>query len=88
MSQIADIFEQLIRPEDGDFSAELAQYVLGLAFTSEQVERYHDLAARNGEGPLSDKDRAELDAFVQANTILTIMQSKARRSLVQNTSAA
>lgn len=88
MANVADIFEAIIRPTDGGFSPDLAQHVLGLTFSAEQVARYRDLAGRVQDGSLSDNEKSELEAFVQANTILMIMQSKARRSLVENTTPA
>jgi len=88
MANIADIFEELVQPADGNFSAELAQYVLSLKFSPRQVARYEDLAARVQDDQLTAEERAELDAYVHANAILGMMKAKARRSLVQNTSAA
>ena len=88
MANIADIFEELVQPADGNFSPELAQYVLSLKFSPRQVARYEDLAARVQDDQLAPEERAELDAYVQANAILGMMKAKARRSLIQNTSAA
>ena len=88
MANLADIFEELIQPADGNFSPELAQYVLSLKFSPAQIARYEDLADRVQEGKLSPDEKTELEAFVHANTILGIIKGKARRSLVQNTSAA
>jgi hypothetical protein len=87
MANIADIFEELVQPADGNFSPELAQYVLRLKFSPRQVARYEDLAARAQEDQLSAGERAELDGFVQANAILGMMKTKARRSRVRNASA-
>lgn len=88
MANIADIFERIVRPDAGDFSPDLAQYVLGMRFAPEQVSRYESLAGRVQDGSLSPDERVELDAYAQANAILGMMKSKARRSLVQNSSAA
>jgi hypothetical protein len=88
MANFADIFERLVQPDSGDFSPDLAQYVLSMRFAPDQVTRYEDLASRAQEDKLSAEDRRELEAYVQANAILGMMKAKARRSLVQNTSAA
>ena len=88
MADLTDIFEQLVRPQDGGFSPELAQYVLTITFTAEQLARYEDLAERVQRQELSPDEKDELDAFVSANSILTVLKAKARRSLLQNTSAA
>jgi hypothetical protein len=88
MADITDIFEQIVRPQDGGFSPELAQYVLTITFTAEQIGRYEALADRVQDDKLSAAEKDELDAFVQANSILTVLRAKARRSLSQSTSAA
>lgn len=88
MTPLNGIFEGLIDPGQGDFSAELAQYVLGLKFSDEQSARCEALSYKNQEGPLPPDERAELEAFVTANTFLMILQSKARRSLLRHSPAA
>jgi hypothetical protein len=81
MTTGASILEQIIKPQIGGFSAEHARYVLSLDFSADQQARYADLASRVQEGTLSKEEEAELDEFVTANAILTILQSKARVSL-------
>ena len=81
MSNIADIFEQLVQPEDAIFSPELAQYVVSLRFSPQQIARYEKLAERVQDDYLTVEERAELYAYVHANAILGIMKAKARRSL-------
>ena len=88
MANIVDIFEELVQPADGNFSPELAQYVLSMKFSPRQVARYEELADRVQDDQLTAEERAELGAYVHANAILGMMKAKARRSLVQNTSAA
>lgn len=88
MANLADIFEELVQPADGNFSPELAQYVVSMKFSPARVARYEDLAGRVQDGNLSAEEKTELEAFVQANAILSMLKAKARRSLVKNTSAA
>jgi hypothetical protein len=80
MATLNDIFEGLIEPSRGGFCAELAQYVLGLNFSDEQVARYESLADRNQDGTLSPEERSELEGYVTANNFLMIMKLKARQS--------
>lgn len=87
MSAINDIFEGLIQPKSGDFSPQHAQFVIGLRFTEEQLARYEELAQKNKEGGLNEEELAELDAYLAANAFLMILQSKARRSLLQQSPA-
>ena len=88
MSALLNIFETLLDPKQGDLSPELAQHVLGIEFTDEQVKRYETLAYRHQDGALSPKEYAELDAYITANTFLTVLKSKARRSLLHRSPAA
>jgi hypothetical protein len=88
MATLNGIFEGLIEPERGGFSAELAQYVLGLKFSEAQVARYESLADRNQEGTLSPEERSELEGFVTVNNFLMIMKLKARHSLMEHSPAA
>jgi hypothetical protein len=85
--KLDEILENLIMPADGDFSPELARYVLGMRFSEERAARYESLATKNQDGSLVPIDREELEAFVTANTLLMILKSKARRSLVAQPSA-
>ena len=87
-SPLQNIFEAVVDPKKGDFSAELAQHILGLQFTADEIERYESLAYRNQEGVLTRQELAELDAFVTANTFLMVLKSKARRSLRRRSPAA
>ena len=41
----------------------------------------HDLAVRNQNDELSPSEKEELFAFAKAGTLLSILQSKARRTL-------
>jgi hypothetical protein len=88
MAAFDDIIGGLVDPGNGDFSAEHARYVLQLRFSDEQAARYSSLAKKNLEGALTPTEREELEAFVTANSLLMILKSKARRSLVERPSAA
>lgn len=87
MSVIRDIFDRLLEPERGDLSAAHAKYVLSLTFTEDQIARHQDLASRHNDGMLDEEELAELDALVNANMVLMLLQAKARRSLEQQRSA-
>lgn len=88
MAEFIDIFEGIVQPDTGGFSAELAQHVLSMRFSPEHLARYQDLSERVKSNSLSTDERKELDAYLQANAVLGIMKAKARRSLIQSNSAA
>jgi hypothetical protein len=83
-----DILESLIEPEQGNFSADLARYVLSLKFSLEQQARFEELSYKAQDGALSPEEERALDAFLSANTLLIILKSKATRSLDQHSPAA
>jgi hypothetical protein len=88
MAAFDDIIGALVDTGNGDFSAEHARYVLQMRFSDEQAARYGSLAEKNQDGALTPTEREELEAFVTANTLLMILKSKARRSLLERPSAA
>jgi hypothetical protein len=88
MAKLDDILEGLIDPDQGSFSTDFAEYVLKMRFSEDRAAQYEALAEKNQQGTLTDTEREELEAFVTANTLLIILKSKARRSLVERPSAA
>lgn len=79
---------QMIQPQNGGFSVELANFLLSLKFSEQEQIRYQELAAKCQDGALSEAEQAEIDEFLAANTLLMILQSKARVSLKNSPSAA
>jgi hypothetical protein len=61
--------------------AEVARYLLGVHFSDADKARMHDLAVRNQADALSPEEKDELLAFGKAGTLLSILKSRARRSL-------
>jgi len=88
MTTGASILERIIKPESGDLSTELAQYILNLDFAVGEHARYSELARKAQDGHLTPEEEGELDEFVAANAFLTILQSKARTSLKKHNPAA
>ena len=87
MTTGASILERIIEPQTGGFSVEHARYVLSLDFSSEEEAHYAELAVKAQDGDLTEQEDAELDEFVAANALLTILQSKARTSLKKHNPA-
>jgi hypothetical protein len=77
----ANILEQVINPQEGDMSPDLARYILTLDFPPKAHARYSLLATKAQEDMLSAVERAELEEFLKVNNLLTIIQSRARLSL-------
>ena len=82
------LLERIIEAKGGAFSEEHAQYILTLDFSPEQHARYRGLAEKAQAGTLSEEEAAEIDEFLAANSLLTVLQSKARLSLQRRQPAA
>lgn len=88
MTTRADLFRRMIESNGKSFSAEHAKYILSLDFSKRDHARYQKLAAKAQAGKLTESEGAELDVFLAANSILTVLQSKARVAIRKHTSAA
>ncbi len=79
-SEVA-ILARVLSSDKGKLSEDLARHMLDLEFSVRDKERMHDLAVRNQRDELSDIEKDELIAYAKAGTLLSILKSKARRSL-------
>jgi hypothetical protein len=59
----------------------LARSIVDVEFSEHDKARMHDLVVRNQADALSPEEKSELFAFAKAGTLLSILQSKARRTL-------
>ena len=84
----SSILDRVIRPEQGEFSAELAQHILALDFPPSDHARYEALSAKASEGALNEQERAELEEYLDVSDFLTVLKAKARASLQRRGRAA
>jgi hypothetical protein len=75
------ILARVLGNDRGRLPVELARYILELGFSERDKERMHDLAVRNQAGALSATEREELVAFAKAGSLLSLLKSRARRTL-------
>lgn len=87
MSPPTQIWTRLILPDEPDLAPEVAKYFLTLGFTETEQNRYEALASKE-QRDLSHDERSELEEFAHANTVLMLLQSKARLSLKRRQPAA
>jgi hypothetical protein len=59
----------------------MARYLLKLRFSERDRARMHDVAERNQGDALFPAEQEELFAYAKAGTVLSILKSKARRTL-------
>jgi hypothetical protein len=73
----AAILARLIQSRT-EMDSHVARYLLSLDFEPEDVDRMNLLSERAREGELSADEEAELDSYLHAGNLLTIMQSRSR----------
>ena len=82
-SEIA-IWERVIHPDRGDLPADAARFFLGLSFDASDLERMHELVAKNQQSAL-DADEAEaLRNYRQIGLAIDLLRSKARLTMQQS----
>ena len=84
----AAIWTRLVQPEQHTLSPDAARSILGIAFTTEDKARMHDLSIKAQEGTLTDGEQAEMDNYCRVGRLLDLLHSKARRSLKRSLSDA
>jgi hypothetical protein len=83
----AAILSRLIQSRE-EMTAEVAEYLLSINFEAPDVERMNFLAERASAGALSIDEEKELDSYLHVGSLLSIMQSRARRRLKSSRSAS
>ena len=66
---------------NGQLPKDVARYILDLTISERDKARMHDLAVRNQDDALTPAEKEEMHAFGKAATLLSILKSKARRTL-------
>jgi|tagenome__1003787_1003787.scaffolds.fasta_scaffold19327777_1 hypothetical protein len=76
----AAIWARLIQAKNSR-SREVAEYLLSIDFEESDLQRMNLLADRARDGNLTPEEAAELDSYLRVGSLLSILQSKARRLL-------
>ena len=75
------IWGRIVKPEQANFTPELARTILKLDFDPEDYRRVDELSAKAQKGPLTLEEQAELDELIRVDLELAVLRSKARLSL-------
>jgi hypothetical protein len=75
------ILARILGNENGQLSEDLAHYILNAGFSESDKARMHDLVVRNQDDALTPAEREEMHAYGRAGDLLSILKSKARRTL-------
>ncbi len=76
----AAIWERVIHPA-GKMTVPAARHIVQLGFSDEEKERMHILTVKNQMGELTAEEGAELDNYGRVGSMLSILQSRARKML-------
>lgn len=79
-SEVA-IFSRVLEPDQATLSVSAARAILALGFPPADRNRMRELSAKAREGTLSPAEQDEINNYERVGHILSLMKSKARRSL-------
>ncbi len=77
------VLDEMLEPVSRCFGLETARALAGLCVTERTQARVDELAEKCNEGQLTPEEHAEYEAYVQASTLIGILQAKARRVLAR-----
>jgi hypothetical protein len=75
------ILARFLGNHDGQLPEDFARYILSIEVSDRDKARMHDLAVRNQEDTPTPAEKEEMHASAKATSLLSIMKSKARRTL-------
>jgi hypothetical protein len=78
----AAILGRLLQARE-NLTREVAEFLLGIDFDKTDIDRMNVLSARATEGQLTQEETEELDSYLHVGSLLSILQSRARRFLKQ-----
>ncbi len=85
-SEIA-IFGRVLEPEQASLDASAARAILDFDFRQVDKDRMRQLLVKAKEGTLTADEQVEIDNYERVGHLLSLMKSKARRSLAEETLA-
>ena len=88
MSKELEVLGRLLDPLQKSLSDELARAVLTLDFAKTDHARVEKLSYKAQEGNLTPEEEAELDWYLDLNSLLTILKAKASIALRERSPAA
>ena len=77
------ILTRLVLPDSPSMDSAFAKGVLGLSFDDEDRRLMNELSAKARDGILTESEQDELDSYERVGHFLSLLKSKARRSLGQ-----
>jgi hypothetical protein len=77
------VLDEMLEPVSRSFGLKTARALAALQVGKRTQARVDELAEKCNDGRLTPDERAEYEAYVQASTLIGILQAKARRILAK-----
>ena len=77
------VLDDMLEPVSRCFGLETARALASFHVEAKIQSRVDELAEKSNEGRLTLDEQAEYEAYIQASTLIGILQAKARRILAQ-----
>jgi hypothetical protein len=75
------VLDEMLEPVSRSLGLKAARALAALRVDERTQARVEKLAEKGNEGRLTAKERAEYEAYIQASTLIGILQAKSRRIL-------
>ena len=79
------ILDEVLEPVARCFTPDVARQIIELRADPALQTRLDSLTGKANEGELTENDREQYEAYVEAIDIIAILQAKARKMLDENT---
>ena len=84
MSYENTVLDEVLEPVARCFTPDVAREIAALRAASTLQVRLDELAGKANEGELTEEERVQYEAYVEAIDVISILQAKARKILATN----
>jgi hypothetical protein len=77
----ATVLSRALETRGGDLPPEAARFLLGLSIHEEDRERMLELLAKQQRGEITAAEREDLESYVEADNVLSILRAQALLAL-------
>ena len=77
------VLDEILDPLAECFTPDVARRIVAISLTPQKQARIDELAAKANEGLLSEAERLDYEAYIEALDLLGIVKAKARLALAQ-----
>ncbi len=77
----ATVLSRALEVKGGEVPPEGARFILDLGLREQDKKRMLDLLAKQQQGEMPDEEREELESYIQADNLLSILKAKALLAL-------